>query len=351
MILAVVDLLVLYIRCGNKWINSIKEVDLTMLLMSYSQSLCKVLPFAFNFLLHLYAWLLVCSCVEVYIATSYPHKVPKMCTLERSKAIVLLLTVLLICVNVHYFWSLELISIKSHQNGYGEQFFCTFAKHGQILREEFTMSVWPVLDMMVADILPYTAVLLSTLLCVVNIIKNRKNTQLREESHQIWKSKFTLNANGIEQMKKVFISLFLLYILLTLPKLAILMYEFSNQDANYSDLYFMIKMALAKCIGSTLFYIFLSCKVFLYCALSKRFRKEALSIITCKRFFRKKPSYPHINYSNRPLLRTQAKNQLNHRSRQDGTATSENQAPRTNGSIRQLNNIQEYNNLVNMTEV
>ena len=134
-LLAVVDLLVLYTRCGNDWLSNVAHIDLSNMLMVSSESICKVYPFVFNFVFHLSKWLLVSMAIEGFIATKYPEKVLTMCTLSQAKAVILMLTVLLVCVNIHYFWSFELVHLKeiAHPNG----LFCTFVKHGHQYSEEF----------------------------------------------------------------------------------------------------------------------------------------------------------------------------------------------------------------------
>ena len=156
--LSIVDLMVLYTRCGNEWLRKVSNLDLSNMLMVSSESVCKVYPFVFNFIFHLSKWLMVCVAVEGFIATRYPEKADSMCSVSRAKAVVLLLTVVLVVVNIHYFWSFELIFLP--ELGDPDAFFCTFAKHGHVQSELFQGVIWPMLDLLIAEIFPYCVVII-----------------------------------------------------------------------------------------------------------------------------------------------------------------------------------------------
>ena len=73
-VLCVADLAVLYTRCANLWITSLTGYDVTWDLMIRYDIICKSLPFAFNFMLHLSKWLVVATAVEGVIATGFPQR-------------------------------------------------------------------------------------------------------------------------------------------------------------------------------------------------------------------------------------------------------------------------------------
>ena len=122
-------MLLLYTRCSNEWLNHIADLDISHTTMVSSNSLCKVYPFCFNFLLHLSKWLMVCVGLEGFIGVWFPQKLGTMCTVPRAQVIILLLTVLLVCINMHYFWSFDLVFVEDVP-GQIDMWFCTFVKHG-----------------------------------------------------------------------------------------------------------------------------------------------------------------------------------------------------------------------------
>lgn len=147
------------------------QVDLSSRLMVYSESICKVYPFVFNFIFHLSKWLIVAMTIEAFIGVRYPPRQAKLCSLERARAIILLLTVLLVCVNLHYFWSFELVPLTDFSLPPG--LFCTFVKHGHQHSEEFQEIIWPIMDLLVAEVLPYVAIISCSIIMLVQIARGK----------------------------------------------------------------------------------------------------------------------------------------------------------------------------------
>jgi len=54
--------------------------------------------------------------------------VPRRCTLTNAKAVIMLLTSILICVNVHYFWSFDRVSVVLFE-GEPQTMACTFTQN------------------------------------------------------------------------------------------------------------------------------------------------------------------------------------------------------------------------------
>ena len=271
-LLAPVDLLVLYTRCGNEWLRRVSHHDLSNVLMLSSESVCKVYPFVFNFLFHLSKWLMVCVAVEGLIGSRYPERVEHMCSLFRAKAIVLLLTVLLVCVNIHYFWSFELILIQE-----AGQYFCTFAKHGHGHSELFQEVIWPVLDILVSEILP----LFTIITCVCFMSREIYRGRHRGDSeHQIWRRRYQLHPAAMDQIKVCILVVCIHFVLLTLPKFLYVILNHFIDRYNLVEFSFQLEaqQMLAKCICDTLEFIFLSTKFVLYFCSSTHFREQCYDL-------------------------------------------------------------------------
>ena len=298
-VLAVVDLLVLYTRCGNDWLRQVASLDLSNMLMVYSESICKVYPFVFNFLFHLSKWLIVAMAVEGFIATKYPHKVPTMCTLSRAQAVILLLTVLLVCVNIHYFWSFELVQIQDIAQPHG--FFCTFSKHGHQYSEGFQEVIWPIMDLLVSEVLPYTVVIVSGVTMMTRMAKGQHKG---DKKHQEWRARYLINPDAMDQLKLTFLIVCLLYLVLTLPKFAYVIFQYlvdKHELIEYS-FEFDAQQVLAHAICTMLEYMFFSMKFFIYFATSMKFRLELKALFKCNKHSRHKVHNPD-SIKRRPLMR------------------------------------------------
>lgn len=278
-----VDLVVLYTRCGNEWLIHMANLDISQKLMVYSESICKVYPFVFNFLFHLSRWLLVAVAVEGFISVKYPEHLETLCNLERARAVILLLTVLLICVNLHFFWSYELVPYEDFNI---QVFFCTFSKYGHQRSEEFQNIIWPMLDITVSDILPYTIVIVCCVIMTVQICRGRHKGG---KSFQDWQAKYTLDSAAITQSKVTLLMVAYFFVFLTLPKFGFEIFKYlkdSHQMLEYT-LKLDAQMTLASAVFTTLEYFSLSCKLFVYCLSSRRFRLEVLGLFqwipACKR--------------------------------------------------------------------
>ena len=277
-LMAIVDLLVLYTRCGNKWLNKVTHIDLSSMLMVSSESVCKLYPFVFNFIFHLSKWLMVCVAIEGLIATRYPEKSDTMCSLSRAKAVVLLLTVLLVCINIHYFWSFELIFLK--ELGDPNAYYCTFAKHGHQQSELFQNVIWPILDLLVAEIIPYCLVIVCGAFMIAQIYKGKHHGNA---AHQAWRERYQLNPAAMDQLKVTLLIVCIHFIVLTLPKFTYVIYQYIVDRHSLVEYSFQLEaqQMLANAICATLEHLFLSGKFVIYFSSSLQFRKECYNLI-CK---------------------------------------------------------------------
>ena len=263
--------MILYIRCGNDWLQKVSSLDLTNMLMVTSESLCQVYPFVFNFLFHLSKWLMICLAIEGFIATKYPERTYHMCTLSRAKAIILLLTVLLICINIHYFWSFKLVDFKELERENGLS--CTFNKHGHQYSEGFQEIVWPIMDLLIAEVIPYCVVIVCGTTMLLQIATGKHRGQ---KSHQEWRERYQLNPVAMDELKVTILIICIFFLLLTIPKFSYLLFRYivEHYDVIEYSFEFEAQQTLAHVICSTLEYSFLSCKFLIYIATSWMFRQE-----------------------------------------------------------------------------
>ena len=192
---SVIDLLILLIRCGNDWLRVMVDYDLSQRLMVHSDVICKVYPFVFNFALHASKWLVVAAAVEGAVSTARPARVAITCTLTRARSTMLLMSVLLVCVNMHYFWSYELVEIKD----YGVCVVtCTFTRYGHYVSEMFVENVFPVINLLLNDILPETIVAVCAGVMAVNVARGRHRG---DDKLRAWQARYLLDPESHDHIR------------------------------------------------------------------------------------------------------------------------------------------------------
>ncbi len=305
-VLAVMDSLILIIRCGDEWLKELDKIELTNQVLVYSESTCRVVPFVFNFIFHLNRWLIVCVAVEGVISVKHPDKVEKFCTLDRGRAVMLLLTVLLVTVNLHYFWSFHLE--KFTDTGLpGKK--CDFPSYGNQHSEEFQDVIWPVIEVLISEFLPRTVVFICA---VIMAIKIARGHHVGNKEHQAWQAKFTLDSKAINQLKVLFMVVSFVYVFLTLPKFVYLIFKYLEEN-NYTDFVEEFDNSqnteeLVHAVASFIDYMYLSMKLFVYLAFSRRFRCEFFCLFRCihcceKISFRYQKPGHSVNSFTQPLVR------------------------------------------------
>ena len=298
-VLALVDLVVLYTRCGNEWLLHLANLDISQKLMVYSESICKVYPFVFNFLFHLSRWLIVAAALEGFISVKYPERLESLCNLDRARAVILLLTVLLVCVNMHFFWSYELVPVDDLQI---PQLFCTFAKYGHQHSEEFQNIIWPMFDIIISDVLPYIIVIVCSVVMTIQICRGR---HMGQRAFRDWQEKYTLDSAAINQSKITILIAAYFFIFLTLPKFGYGIFKYLMDSHGILEYSFELdaKITLADAVVTMLEYFCLSCKFFVYAASSRRFRFEVITLFQCVPACRRlKFRLQKSNSSTRPLM-------------------------------------------------
>ena len=279
-VLSIIDLIVLYMRCGNEWIMHMANYNVQEKAQLASNSVCKLYPFVINFALHLSIWLMVALATETTIVTLRPERLIRVCVSERAKAVILLIIVLLVCVNAHSFWTFNLIEEKTGESP--EPKMCTNLRQGQA-NEEFRRVVWPIIDILVTDFFPYFTVFSCTVIMVTRRVKHQGPNH--RDTLNVWKS-YQLDAPAAKDFQFTIIVLCVVYLLFMITKFALDIFLFlvepgSLELVEYS-LPFDAKIQLAKAISAVLHFSFLCCKFFVYVITSKRFREELRTMFTCR---------------------------------------------------------------------
>ncbi len=290
-VICIIDLLVLYIRCGNMWLAHLADINVEVTAKHSSNSVCKIYPFVSNFALHLSIWLLVAMATETTIVTLKPDRLIRVCVLERAKAVILLIIVLLVCVNAHCFWTYALVKEKP-DNAARE--ICSNVRQGQI-NEEFRRVVWPIIDILVTHLFPYFTIFSCTVIMITKKVKRHNQSR---ETHTIWKQ-YPLDGPSAKDFQYTILVLCLIYLILMITKFATDIFLFLARPDSLKLVEFSLildaKMILAESISETLHYVLLCSKFFIFIGSSKRFRDELRLLLTCWSCRRRRRPHPSSN--------------------------------------------------------
>jgi hypothetical protein len=251
------------------------------MLMLHSPSVCKVFPSIFNFVYHFSRWLLVGMAVEGYLATRYPHRAIHLCTQTRAKGVILLLTVVLVCVNAHFFWSFEITEIMETSKT-PHSVTCNFDRYDRDKSEAFEQVVWPIVDAMVGDFVPGSVVLLC---CVGMALLTSRGLHKGSASHQKWRERYIMDPEAQDELKLVFLGVGIFYIVFTTPKLGFVLFRYVLEHRNTATGLEGALLTLSV-LATMLLYVEYSCKIAVYAAVSPRFRAEVRHRFQglCKRY-------------------------------------------------------------------
>ena len=293
-VVAIMDLVVLYERCGNAWIKHILDYDFEEASMHWSNTVCKIYPFLSNFAYHLSVWLLVAMAIETTLVAFRPHRLLKIYSLERARAVFLLIIVLLVCVNAHCFWTYALI--KLDKTGKSTEEVCdrpqvmslmgrrldkTLGDDGGDGNDNFRRVTWPIIDIILGDLLPYLIIFACTVMLITKRVKGHDRTR---EVDNIWRS-YTCDAAAARHFHTTIMALSVFYLVLMLPKMVCNIFLFLVEPSGlwlvkYS-LTFDSKKKLAKAVCMSCHYLFISAKFIIYLASSQEYRRGFNSMFSC----------------------------------------------------------------------
>ena len=283
-----VDTLGLFILCGNEWHLHVTGFDVRQKAMFSSNSLCKIFPFVESFLTHISIWLLVAIVIETTIVVLKVEKLLKVYVLERARAVILLIIVLLVCINAHCFWSFSLQDEEEKK-----EIKCSnFNRQGSYASAEFRKVVWPIMDILITNFFPYFIIFACT---VILITRKVKRTDRSREAVNIWKT-YHLDGSSAREFQISIIVICILYLVLMVPKFANDIFVFLVDQNGLAMVPYSVplssKMILAECICDFLHYSFLSFKFIVYVSTSKKFRDELCLLLTCQRCSRSQHPRP-----------------------------------------------------------
>lgn len=188
MFISITDTILLFLETGNKWMETAVQNNMMKSRSKQSELNCKVFAFVGHMASALDNWILVVLLIEgIYIIHS-PKKVINLTGLYVKDTLVILL-VIFVLVDIHYFWTFGLVSINVKIAGYGmlKEKYCMFQVihlSGEKYPDEKLARVWSFIFITVGDVLPmaFICVLLLCFYILKKPASKEKHIQICQRS-------------------------------------------------------------------------------------------------------------------------------------------------------------------------
>ncbi|KAF5398017.1 7 transmembrane receptor [Paragonimus heterotremus] len=164
--LAIVDILYLISSLLINVVNS--AVLFPRDLRNYSAWTCYMVSYVNYTLTYLSVWLIVAVTTDRAIWVAYPFRARHICTRRNAVITIVLITLVLLTVDAHFFWTLQYRSDDRNTN----QFRCTWAA--------FTIDAVPYMDLLLACVLPFLFMLVANLVIGWQLRKMREFNRRRQ---------------------------------------------------------------------------------------------------------------------------------------------------------------------------
>lgn len=251
---------------------------LIFVLMDYGVEIgsfgCKFLGFCGNFLITLANWLLVALSVERFAAVWFPLKVGQNWTFRKSLLVVGGITVPLLLLFLHLFWTTDYIAMD-----YPGTSFCG-------IREryiDFMIDVWYWMNVVMYAILPCTLLLTFNVLIVAGILKSGRLHQYLNRDDSVTNVNITTNRQ--RQVTIMLVTSAVALVILTTPRCVFLIMspywtapENSHKGATW---YLLDTIAFVLCDSTH------AVNFYLYSCSARRFRRQFRDLVLCRK--RKRP--------------------------------------------------------------
>ena len=277
----VADLVLLYMRIGNEWLDDMTGVNVRMSASLSSHSVCKLYPFVSGFLSHLTVWLIACVAAELSIVTARPERFISVCKTAHARIVIMLLVVLLVCVNAQSFWTYRLTKMETRLE---KGLVCTNVR--QVGSDEFRLVTWPIIDGIVTHVCPYFVVFA----CVVAVstVRLRRRTNIKR-LEDVWKTT-TLDALAAAECHTALLVVCIVYLVVLLPCFVSDTFRFLSDPGGVNVIADSPTLRTNKQLASTLcslfFHAFGCVKFTIFLVASPSFRQRLRAILLCRRFVR-----------------------------------------------------------------
>lgn len=288
-VLALADLVVLYLGLLRLWTGEITGVDIR----NKNNWICKITIFLTYTISDFSVWLIVAVTVERYIAVCHPLKASILCSVQRARMVTVSVFLILIATNSHFLWTVH-VSDKSYLN---ESARCeAVPKHAFLLNQ-----VWPWVDTVLYSFAPYILLFNLNFWIIKQVLSAKKcRTQLQHctsgRNNHLQKR---LPSEGCIKLTIMLLTVSFSFIVTTFPVNIYLILE--SLWKKESGLRLLARQALISTIAELLMYVNHCINFYLYCATGKKFRNHIEKLL-CK-FKKYRRSHSGYSMSNHHVTR------------------------------------------------
>lgn len=166
LVVAGMDILIILQDSGNAWLMRILGRDYLKEYMNHSEICCKVVTYFKHLFQHLSVWMTVTVCIENLFVNLNPAAVRHFHT-QRVTDVICLILVLVMCFNLHYFWTYGVILLEfdiAIGHVIKEKYCFFFTKTLKGTSHQTDGYIWKTLDHVLVEYLPMLAMLISSIL-------------------------------------------------------------------------------------------------------------------------------------------------------------------------------------------
>ena len=263
--LAASELVLLYVTCFRSLIYLTFNVDVSV----HHDALCKLDLFLLYVSGVLSAWTLVAMTVQRAVCVLFPHRANVLCTVGKSKAIVVSMVLFIAAIHTHLLYGIRVGMQDGHKR-------CVFHRN----YAPFFQQIWTWVDMLIFSLLPWLCLAVSNSLLVWKLRLSLREAKLSLGSGQ---------ADRINDRKKksksisiTLIAVSTAFLLLTFPMsfYQIITFMFwmygSTRTLRSLRVFYYIRQ-----ISLPLWYSNSCVNFYIYCLTGSKFRREAKQILGC----------------------------------------------------------------------
>ncbi|XP_067650374.1 probable G-protein coupled receptor 139 [Haliotis asinina] len=250
---------------------------------------CKFLAFCGNFLITFANWLLVAMSVERFVAVWYPFKIGQIWTFKKSLVVVIGITIPLLGLFLHLFWTVHYVNMETY-------ILCV--AHEDHL--DFFVNAWFWINITVYALLPCLLLLVFNALIIAGIVKSSKVHIYLNRNGSV-KNGAVVTTERQRQITKMLVSSAIALVILTFPRCVMLLMSphlnYPTKSMNGAVIYLVDTIAYVFCDSTH------AINFYLYSFSARRFRRQFLDLVACRKRKMAPVSTQYITLSSRPSMR------------------------------------------------